>query len=151
MLRRPPRSTRTDTRFPYTTRFRSEGAHGPGEEGAFGIAGAAQEEGGGREIVDRAHAQLALHRLDPGDPQAGGLVVLLGLVLVLAPQVGVVVRLRPLTVAVARLVVQPQAVLHAHERAPAPTQTLPVGLPGLEVLAAPALPQAPGSLYHLHG
>src|SRR3546814_16103546 len=25
MLRRPPRSTRTDTLFPYTTRFRSEG------------------------------------------------------------------------------------------------------------------------------
>src|SRR3546814_15037275 len=24
MLRRPPRSTRTDTRFPYTTRFRSD-------------------------------------------------------------------------------------------------------------------------------
>src|SRR3546814_19672392 len=27
MIRRPPRSTRTDTLFPYTTRFRSE-AHG---------------------------------------------------------------------------------------------------------------------------
>src|SRR3546814_11169094 len=26
MLRRPPRSTRTDTRFPYTTRFRAEAA-----------------------------------------------------------------------------------------------------------------------------
>src|SRR3546814_18928253 len=26
MVRRPPRSTRTDTRFPYTTRFRSAGA-----------------------------------------------------------------------------------------------------------------------------
>src|SRR3546814_11806819 len=25
MIRRPPRSTRTDTRFPYTTLFRSEG------------------------------------------------------------------------------------------------------------------------------
>src|SRR3546814_14779431 len=33
MRRRPPRSTRTDTRFPYTTLFRSQGiagaAHGP--------------------------------------------------------------------------------------------------------------------------
>src|SRR3546814_4668621 len=28
MLRRPPRSTRTDTLFPYTTLFRSEAAHG---------------------------------------------------------------------------------------------------------------------------
>src|SRR3546814_4024040 len=26
MIRRPPRSTRTDTLFPYTTRFRSQGA-----------------------------------------------------------------------------------------------------------------------------
>src|SRR3546814_12886685 len=93
MLRRPPRTTRTDTLFPYTTLFRSldgvhegEVAHGPGEEGALGIAGAAQEEGGGREVVDRADAELALHRLDAGDPQAGGLVVLLGLVLVLALQ-----------------------------------------------------------------
>src|SRR3546814_1389853 len=28
MIRRPPRSTRTDTRFPYTTLFRSTGARG---------------------------------------------------------------------------------------------------------------------------
>src|SRR3546814_20980243 len=27
MIRRPPRSTRTDTLFPYTTLFRSEGGH----------------------------------------------------------------------------------------------------------------------------
>src|SRR3546814_19811715 len=30
MLRRPPRSTRTDTRFPYTTLFRSLRLHGAG-------------------------------------------------------------------------------------------------------------------------
>src|SRR3546814_10370292 len=29
MIRRPPRSTRTDTLFPYTTLFRSEGAERP--------------------------------------------------------------------------------------------------------------------------
>src|SRR3546814_15163476 len=29
MIRRPPRSTRTDTLFPYTTLFRSQAAHGP--------------------------------------------------------------------------------------------------------------------------
>src|SRR3546814_3497082 len=29
MIRRPPRSTRTDTLFPYTTLFRSEAAHAP--------------------------------------------------------------------------------------------------------------------------
>src|SRR3546814_7295245 len=45
MIRRPPRSTRTDTLFPYTTLFRSEG----GDE-------------------DHGHLRLAqyfLHRLDP--------------------------------------------------------------------------------------
>src|SRR3546814_16402633 len=31
MIRRPPRSTRTDTLFPYTTLFRSEHAHHRGE------------------------------------------------------------------------------------------------------------------------
>src|SRR3546814_5264999 len=30
MIRRPPRSTRTDTLFPYTTLFRSAHARGPG-------------------------------------------------------------------------------------------------------------------------
>src|SRR3546814_1425733 len=34
MIRRPPRSTRTDTLFPYTTLFRSEGARSPGTDGA---------------------------------------------------------------------------------------------------------------------
>src|SRR3546814_17284443 len=29
MIRRPPRSTRTDTLFPYTTLFRSDGTHYP--------------------------------------------------------------------------------------------------------------------------
>src|SRR3546814_2064227 len=31
MIRRPPRSTRTDTLFPYTTLFRSEGLVRPGD------------------------------------------------------------------------------------------------------------------------
>src|SRR3546814_8831723 len=31
MLRRPPRSTRTDTLFPYTTLFRSDGANESGQ------------------------------------------------------------------------------------------------------------------------
>src|SRR3546814_16308898 len=31
MIRRPPRSTRTDTLFPYTTLFRSRRLHGSGE------------------------------------------------------------------------------------------------------------------------
>src|SRR3546814_8442949 len=44
MLRRPPRSTRTDTLFPYTTLFRSAGAFcgmlpKVGEDGAKGATG----------------------------------------------------------------------------------------------------------------
>src|SRR3546814_9166548 len=70
MRRRPPRSTRTDTLFPYTTLFRSrdlvqhahagslgvEGAAGDGEgrfahgfvQGRMGVAGAGQVLGAGR-------------------------------------------------------------------------------------------------------
>src|SRR3546814_16757816 len=46
MTRRPPRSTRTDTLFPYTTLFRSRGLrlHAPGE----------------RQVADRAEADGAL-------------------------------------------------------------------------------------------
>src|SRR3546814_13072850 len=39
MIRRPPRSTRTDTLFPYTTLFRSEGGGGGDLRDAAGIAG----------------------------------------------------------------------------------------------------------------
>src|SRR3546814_1450010 len=35
MIRRPPRSTRTDTLFPYTTLFRSIGGSKHGNEGAY--------------------------------------------------------------------------------------------------------------------
>src|SRR3546814_9847176 len=35
MIRRPPRSTRTDTLFPYTTLFRSGGGAGPFGSGAL--------------------------------------------------------------------------------------------------------------------
>src|SRR3546814_19446466 len=59
MIRRPPRSTRTDTLFPYTTLFRSRapGAHAerhgadaarPGARGAD-PSGAAPDRAGGRE------------------------------------------------------------------------------------------------------
>src|SRR3546814_5463096 len=42
MIRRPPRSTRTDTLFPYTTLFRS------------GLCTSAEQRGGRRETFDRA-------------------------------------------------------------------------------------------------
>src|SRR3546814_7616668 len=38
MIRRPPRSTRTDTLFPYTTLFRSpQGPQGPAVEAVLGL------------------------------------------------------------------------------------------------------------------
>src|SRR3546814_15525471 len=46
MIRRPPRSTRTDTLFPYTTLFRSDGSCGVG-------AGAGGCTGGGPHRADR--------------------------------------------------------------------------------------------------
>src|SRR3546814_14815680 len=49
MIRRPPRSTRTDTLFPYTTLFRSQGI--PGEfriaAGFLGIEGDADQRAAG--------------------------------------------------------------------------------------------------------
>src|SRR3546814_15689603 len=46
MIRRPPRSTRTDTLFPYTTLFRSLG----------GVPGSAQEHGGVAVMAACVHA-----------------------------------------------------------------------------------------------
>src|SRR3546814_8764964 len=55
MIRRPPRSTRTDTLFPYTTLFRSRG------QAEFGIGQLLFEEAARVALcqmaVDRAHRQ----------------------------------------------------------------------------------------------
>src|SRR3546814_15174845 len=87
MIRRPPRSTRTDTLFPYTTRFRSvagaevarEGveddqarlAEGADELGhdrlELGAAGLVGQRGGGAGKVERVLAQV--HAVGDG---AGG-------------------------------------------------------------------------------
>src|SRR3546814_6885824 len=59
MIRRPPRSTRTDTLFPYTTLFRAGGggAGGVGSGGCGGIGGAGGAGGGWGAGTTRA--QLA--------------------------------------------------------------------------------------------
>src|SRR3546814_1415344 len=67
MIRRPPRSTRTDTLFPYTTLFRSRG---PGEADAdhrkqqpVRVADEQEREQAGsteREVDHVAHAQAEL-------------------------------------------------------------------------------------------
>src|SRR3546814_4104198 len=48
MIRRPPRSTRTDTRFPYTTLFRSEGEGGVDSPAAGWLPARKGEAGAGR-------------------------------------------------------------------------------------------------------
>ena len=68
-----------------------EVAHRPGEQRAFGVAGAAQEERRGRQVNDARDAELALDRFEAGDPEAGGLVVLLGFLLLVALQIVLVV------------------------------------------------------------
>src|SRR3546814_16602196 len=58
MIRRPPRSTRTDTLFPYTTLFRSD----QWSSGAGGRHGDLLDAPGGREL-DSGRDQLHHHHL----------------------------------------------------------------------------------------
>src|SRR3546814_3893403 len=51
MIRRPPRSTRTDTLFPYTTLFRSPGAQCPAGVRRASRAGNTGGLGGGQGVV----------------------------------------------------------------------------------------------------
>src|SRR3546814_1635656 len=70
MTRRPPRSTRTDTLFPYTTLFRSDGAATPlhprrAADGAGEVhPGHSRPRPGGRGNVRRDRAGAGLER-DP--------------------------------------------------------------------------------------
>src|SRR3546814_9103869 len=56
MRRRPPRSTRTDTLFPYTTLFRSTRAEGGPAFGIFGVVSAADPalHRFGEDVLERA-------------------------------------------------------------------------------------------------
>src|SRR3546814_15249999 len=83
MLQRPPRSTRTDTLFPYTTLFRSpvpeaaEGAEaeheqGPGEVGRLPHEGHQRRD---RRGADEGAVELRGHRaVDAGELAGGDLV-----------------------------------------------------------------------------
>src|SRR3546814_20534068 len=75
MIRRPPRSTRTDTLFPYTTLFRSGGPAGlrsrpcPGERAGDGQEGAGDSGGRRSQPVDERSArgrQVPARRLPAG-------------------------------------------------------------------------------------
>src|SRR3546814_16316273 len=59
MIRRPPVSTRIDTLFPYTTLFRSEGAHRFLEGAGLGI------------VVDAEHLAVEHHHLGGQGPRYG--------------------------------------------------------------------------------
>lgn len=59
-------------------------ADGPAEEGAFGVAGATEEEGGGREIVDALDAEFSLDGFQTADPESGVFVVAVGLFAIVA-------------------------------------------------------------------
>src|SRR3546814_5282668 len=63
MLRRPPRSTRTDTLFPYTTLFRSPALHPAGDP----------QPGGRRPGLPRLRRRRrhGADRPDPGRPSRG--------------------------------------------------------------------------------
>src|SRR3546814_2410264 len=63
MIRRPPRSTRTDTLFPYTTLFRSEDAHRPGVRGE-----GAGDHPDGRRLAGAVRAEQD-RDLAAGDPE----------------------------------------------------------------------------------
>src|SRR3546814_2264389 len=75
MVRRPPRSTRTDTLFPYTTLFRS--AHRPRPVGAQ--HGAALDEHGGDDVVTAGqvpeHLVEEVASLHPARPEVPQVVV----------------------------------------------------------------------------
>src|SRR3546814_8840726 len=58
MIRRPPRSTRTDTLFPYTTLFRSEELVGKKHNESFYIVPAKAEEGIG--LIRAFYADIGL-------------------------------------------------------------------------------------------
>src|SRR3546814_11468128 len=64
MIRRPPRSTRTDTLFPYTTLFRSASARGR-------AAGAFRESSASSCLLERAGERAHLRRRLALQRQAG--------------------------------------------------------------------------------
>src|SRR3546814_7608081 len=69
MIRRPPRSTRTDTLFPYTTLFRSEPGGGIGPQ--CGLRPSVGRER--RDAIGRR--RLGCRGLGPGPEQGCGVVV----------------------------------------------------------------------------
>src|SRR3546814_18807541 len=69
MIRRPPRSTRTDTLFPYTTLFRSTGPHGKRRRFPFfRIVAFARVE----PVLDASGNEVRITQLPPPGDRRGG-------------------------------------------------------------------------------
>src|SRR3546814_21090308 len=75
MIPRPPRSTRTDTLFPYTTLFRSRRKNNPLYVGEAGVGKTALAEGLARRIVEGDVSEVlkeaVIYSLDLGALVAG--------------------------------------------------------------------------------
>src|SRR3546814_12400302 len=69
MLRRPPRSTRTDTLFPYTTLFRSKGAREAGVRPASVRGAEAILAVGGRGLHAAGAQHMIAHIIFPALPR----------------------------------------------------------------------------------
>src|SRR3546814_15802952 len=67
MIRRPPRSTRTDTLFPYTTLFRS----GAGTGSEFAILPAQNANGNWVKVTQRVPVSIAIDERSPRPLLAG--------------------------------------------------------------------------------
>src|SRR3546814_18864648 len=85
MIRRPPRSTRTDTLFPYPTSFRSSPLQDPGGDGRPELPARLPVVGAG--TVEHSHVLGRLHPPEPGSD--------LGDVLQRPVDVAVAVHVRP--------------------------------------------------------
>src|SRR3546814_14866435 len=70
MIRRPPRSTRTDTLFPYTTLFRSEPSLDDAAPRAA-VPRGGEQDGSGGQAAHRRAAQPRAVGAHPGPPGAG--------------------------------------------------------------------------------
>src|SRR3546814_1139351 len=66
MIRRPPRSTRTDTLFPYTTLFRSGLVRSGGQRAAAVHPGEGAPQGADRRPAPRDRAQGSIGGTDAG-------------------------------------------------------------------------------------
>lgn len=109
----------------------------PGKERALFIARAAQEERRGGKIIDRAYAHLALQGLDTGNPQPCRLVVLFRLLPILCCKPLFFTVACFFAIAVMRLVVDNNDILHAEQIFARALQHFAFGFFGNQFFVAP--------------